>query len=174
MIYIYYSGRHRCGSGVVSKFAADLYPSSHVFSTDVNPTAISSTRATMDIVASASHLLFSDLFSAFFKPRPLFDVIIFNPPYVPTDADEYARSLRDRDISASWAGGNNGREVTDRFARQALKNFTYSDSSEYSNKCLLKLLYHYFHHLVAAVTAPRLANFYILFLCSQGRSCRIV
>lgn len=117
MIYIYYSGRHRCGSGVVSKFAADLYPSSHVFSTDVNPTAISSTRATMDIVASASHLLFSDLFSAFFKPRPLFDVIIFNPPYVPTDADEYARSLRDRDISASWAGGNNGREVTDRFLR---------------------------------------------------------
>jgi len=80
----------------------------------------------MDIVASASHLLFSDLFSAFFKPRPLFDVIIFNPPYVPTDADEYARSLRDRDISASWAGGNNG-STLEYASRYGLKGEIYRE-----------------------------------------------
>lgn len=45
-------------------------------------------------------------------------VIIFNPPYVPTDQDEFQRALTQRDISASWAGGCNGREVIDRFLEQ--------------------------------------------------------
>jgi len=42
------------------------------------------------------------------------DVLIFNPPYVPTDADEYKRAIQLRDISAAWAGGMDGREVLDR------------------------------------------------------------
>lgn len=67
--------------------------------------------------SAVSHLLFSDLLTAFKSTRALFDVVIFNPPYVPTDAMEYAEALRTRDISASWAGGRDGREVTDRFLR---------------------------------------------------------
>jgi len=39
------------------------------------------------------------------------DVLIFNPPYVPTDQDELGRS----DIVAAWAGGEDGREVIDAF-----------------------------------------------------------
>lgn len=55
-----------------------------------------------------------DMFTAW-KPNTEFDVIVFNPPYVPTDDDELQRALRTRDISASWAGGKDGREVTDKF-----------------------------------------------------------
>ncbi|KAI0562698.1 methyltransferase [Gracilaria domingensis] len=46
-----------------------------------------------------------------------FDVIVFNPPYVPTDDDELQRALTKHDISASWAGGKDGREVIDRFLK---------------------------------------------------------
>lgn len=101
---------------MVSKHCADLFPSAQIYGCDVNPTAISATCQTMHSHASGSEVLYSDLFTAF-APRGCFDVVIFNPPYVPTDADEYGKSLRLRDISASWAGGRDGREVTDRFLR---------------------------------------------------------
>ena len=50
-----------------------------------------------------------------------FDVIIFNPPYVTTDDDEYQRALKDKDIYASWAGGKKGSETIFKFLDQ-LKN----------------------------------------------------
>lgn len=43
----------------------------------------------------------------------VFDIVVFNPPYVPTDRSEMERALRERDIAASWAGGDRGREVID-------------------------------------------------------------
>lgn len=41
----------------------------------------------------------------------LIDILIFNPPYVPTDDDE----LGSEGIEAAWAGGTDGRVVIDRF-----------------------------------------------------------
>jgi len=38
------------------------------------------------------------------------DIICFNPPYVVTESSDINSSL----IAASWAGGIDGREVTDR------------------------------------------------------------
>lgn len=38
-------------------------------------------------------------------------ILIFNPPYVTTDKDELNRAFKDKDIYASWAGGENGSEV---------------------------------------------------------------
>ena len=50
----------------------------------------------------------------------LIDIILWNPPYVPTPTEEILKptlenSKLDNTIQASWAGGTNGREVIDRF-----------------------------------------------------------
>ncbi|MFH1786132.1 MAG: HemK2/MTQ2 family protein methyltransferase [archaeon] len=51
----------------------------------------------------------SDLFE---KVAGQFDVILFNPPYLPADADP-------RSNDAAWTGGETGQEVIWRFARDA-------------------------------------------------------
>lgn len=60
------------------------------------------------------------MFSAF-KPGIQFEIIVFNPPYVPTDDNELQRALESRDISASWAGGREGRQVIDIFLDEFIR-----------------------------------------------------
>lgn len=71
----------------------------------------------VDKKISSVNIVVCDMFTAF-KSGLLFDLIIFNPPYVPTDRSELDRALRERDIVASWAGGQDGREVIDVFLSQ--------------------------------------------------------
>lgn len=47
------------------------------------------------------------------------DLILFNPPYVPTEETETAAAQSDRGIAGSWAGGTNGMDVTNRLLAQA-------------------------------------------------------
>ncbi|CBZ29603.1 conserved hypothetical protein [Leishmania mexicana MHOM/GT/2001/U1103] len=49
----------------------------------------------------------------------LFDVVLFNPPYVPTSLEELQDAITQRDvITTAWCGGPRGRVVLDRFLRQ--------------------------------------------------------
>lgn len=69
----------------------------------------------------------SDLLGALrhweYRPTPtLIDILVFNPPYVPSESDELGLecSWAPR-ISAAWAGGVAGREVIDRLLPQLPK-----------------------------------------------------
>ncbi|EIN13669.1 hypothetical protein PUNSTDRAFT_117379 [Punctularia strigosozonata HHB-11173 SS5] len=104
------------GSGCVSSFLSTLLgPSSAVFlCTDINPHAARCTVATgrqnktpLDSVNTWLHLpLCKRLAGAV-------DVLLFNPPYVPTAEHEASDAQRARDISGAWAGGTDGMQVTD-------------------------------------------------------------
>ncbi|KAJ1630755.1 S-adenosyl-L-methionine-dependent methyltransferase, partial [Pavlovales sp. CCMP2436] len=103
------------GSGAVTSsfFVSLQLPTPALFlCTDINPRAAATTRATcalnrvrpFDIVRTDFvHALAARLHGQV-------DVLIFNPPYVPSPPDEMGT---DR-IEAAWAGGERGREVIDR------------------------------------------------------------
>lgn len=117
-----------CGEGEVTQAVVALLPTHcHSLATDINALAARKAGA---LLRSAADILTADLFTSF-APATVFDIVLFNPPYVPTDASELQRALTSRDISASWAGGPpNGRHIIDNFLR-ALPNFMSSTSIAY-------------------------------------------
>ena len=63
------------------------------------------------------------------------DILLFNPPYVPTETDEADTAQQDADIAGAWAGGQDGMEVTDILLDQVEVRQKSSQRSP-SNKCL--------------------------------------
>jgi release factor glutamine methyltransferase len=62
----------------------------------------------------------SDLFSAFGRPRPLFDIIVSNPPYV--GREEWTRlpaDVRDHEPRRALVGGVRGTEFTEKLVCEA-------------------------------------------------------
>ncbi|MED6267838.1 HemK methyltransferase member 2 [Characodon lateralis] len=101
------------GSGVVSAFLASVVgPSALYLCTDVNPAAAQCTARTASCNCVSLQPVITDLVESFL-PRLCgkVDVLLFNPPYVVTPSEE----VGSRGIEAAWAGGERGREVTDRF-----------------------------------------------------------
>jgi release factor glutamine methyltransferase len=77
---------------------------------DVNPVAVETARSTCELNGVTNYrVLHGDLVSPIEKNNKV-DVLLFNPPYVPTPSEEVGGDS----ISAAWAGGNKGREVLDR------------------------------------------------------------
>ncbi|TFK76781.1 S-adenosyl-L-methionine-dependent methyltransferase [Pluteus cervinus] len=105
------------GSGCVSAFLASILgPSSLYFCTDINPYACTCTRNT----GTQNKVVLDCINASFAKPlmlrlRHSVDVIVFNPPYVPTLEDEAEDAQNDHDIRGSWAGGQDGMSVTNLF-----------------------------------------------------------
>ncbi len=91
-----------CGSGVISAFLATsvLPPQATMFATDVNPAALAVARTV--VPRQRVHLLRTSLLDALSRRAAgLLDLIVFNPPYVPSPDDELGHT----NITASWAGG---------------------------------------------------------------------
>ena len=95
-----------CGSGIVALHLAKN--KCVVTACDINKKAVENTR----INAEKNHLkikvLESDLFS---NIKEKFDVITFNPPYLPTRGEDYA-----------WDGGDGGVETIERFLQDAVNH----------------------------------------------------
>lgn len=111
-----------CGNGLVSCCFLDKIRSSEKCSDikhyciDVNKDAIDLTGRLIRNYGldKGVEFVLSDLFSNV-SPEEKFDIVIFNPPYVTTDSEEYQRAVDQKDIYASWAGGKEGSETIFKF-----------------------------------------------------------
>ncbi|KAF5738439.1 hemK methyltransferase family member 2 [Tripterygium wilfordii] len=104
-----------CGSGyVITSLALMLGQETtgvHYIATDINPHALQVTSETLKAHGVHAELIQADIASGLEKRMAgLVDVIVVNPPYVPTPEDEVGQE----GIASTWAGGENGRRVIDR------------------------------------------------------------
>ncbi|KAL2337514.1 hypothetical protein Fmac_011960 [Flemingia macrophylla] len=104
-----------CGSGyVITSLALILGQEAsgiNYIATDINPHAVKVTRETLEAHGVGAELIVTDIASGLEERLTgLVDVMVVNPPYVPTPEDEVGV----HGITSSWAGGENGRSVIDR------------------------------------------------------------
>lgn len=92
-----------CGSGFLSILMAKM--GAHVTAVDINEEAVGITRINAKNNGVFVDCYQSDLFSSI---DGRFDVIVFNPPYLPVQEDD-----------KTYAGGLTGREAIERFAAAA-------------------------------------------------------
>ncbi len=90
-----------CGTGYIGIEAARW--GAHVFFADVNPEAVRNALHNAGKNGISAEGVVSDLFE---NVRGVFDVIAFNPPYVPVEGED-----------PSWSGGKGGVDVVLRFVR---------------------------------------------------------
>jgi release factor glutamine methyltransferase len=89
------------GSGLV---AAEIARITCILATDINPHAVRCARN------AGAEVVRADLFAGIRGP---FDLVLFNPPYLPTQPDERI----DDWLEYALDGGENGRMVIERFAQ---------------------------------------------------------
>jgi len=109
------------GSGCASTFLAKILgPTQALYlCTDINPRCTTATSRTgannkvpLDPILAS---LFPPLRRSTSHPSTLlYDIIVFNPPYVPTDSHESTLAQGSRDLAGSWAGGVDGMELTEK------------------------------------------------------------
>ncbi|MEM2874749.1 MAG: class I SAM-dependent methyltransferase [Candidatus Hadarchaeales archaeon] len=100
------------GCGLLAILAARM--GGRVVATDVNPLAIACARenARTQGVLDRVDLRLGDLFEPVGDER--FDLVLFNPPYLPVSPDERTGDL----LELAWDGGKTGRSVLDRFLKE--------------------------------------------------------
>lgn len=99
------------GTGIVSIYASLKCKS--VTSTDINPHALKCAENNVKLNNRKNvKIIESDLFE---NINEKYDLVLFNTPYLPVSMEEHV----DDDYSKAWDGGENGREVIDRFIKEA-------------------------------------------------------
>ncbi|CAL8074039.1 unnamed protein product [Calicophoron daubneyi] len=113
------------GSGILSSFLYLLSsaPCFHIC-TDISSAACKATAKVIRANMTSDKILATDsvrcsLASPLMdRLSSLVDVVLFNPPYVPTSPEEHASA--GATIQATWSGGFRGRQVIDPFLKQAV------------------------------------------------------
>lgn len=110
-----------CGSGsgtVITAISKSLVnPSSRsMFATDINEEACKTTKKCADYHKQHNiQVVRTDLAESLVdRLENEVDLLIFNPPYVPTASDETNTKTKNQ-IQLSWAGGESGRKLIDKF-----------------------------------------------------------
>ncbi|KAJ8955803.1 hypothetical protein NQ318_005344 [Aromia moschata] len=97
------------GSGIViAALAVMLRKSCLCMSTDINFTACQATKNTSILNDVSIECMAMDLLTCF--KRKVFDVVVFNPPYVVTESEE----ITGHGLNRAWAGGKHGCEIINR------------------------------------------------------------
>ena len=97
-----------CGSGVVAIHLAKA--GCRVTAADINKRAVENTRKNAMINGLSIKCVRSNLFSDI---EEKFDIIVFNPPYLPTEGEDIA-----------WDGGENGTRIIEKFLEDAHRHLT--------------------------------------------------
>ncbi|TFK30387.1 methylase [Coprinopsis marcescibilis] len=104
------------GSGCVSTFLTKIVHPAVYICTDINPRACVATRSTgrqnkieLDVCNASFALPFRQ------RLKNSIDVIVFNPPYVPTSFEEAQFAQDNQHLEGAWAGGLDGMHVTNTF-----------------------------------------------------------
>ena len=111
-----------CGSGYLSIQFSKLFPESLLTLVDINSEALQLSKHNFELnTINLEHVSFfeSDLFSVFKnypKIHTQFDLIIFNPPYIPKKQDSVTN-----DIERAWHGGDGESSIIKRFLRSVSK-----------------------------------------------------
>jgi len=101
-----------CGSGFLTKLMAEK--KAVVTAVDINPAAVEATKKLLSEEKLNGQVFLSDLFS---NVAGKFDLIVFNPPYLPeNEEDKIVGSDR------RYSGGSTGRAVIEKFIEQSKKH----------------------------------------------------
>jgi release factor glutamine methyltransferase len=101
------------GCGILGIIAAAK--AKRVVAIDINPYAVTCAKENAELNRVAGKMLFvqGNLFAPI-RMGTEFDVIVFNPPYLPSEGVEADSWLR-----KAWSGGISGRDVVESFIREA-------------------------------------------------------
>ncbi|MHA1796890.1 MAG: HemK2/MTQ2 family protein methyltransferase [Candidatus Helarchaeota archaeon] len=100
------------GTGLISIFAAQN--TDRIVATDISLIALRCALKNFKLngVSSKIELRQGDLFEPI-HPNEKFDLILFNPPYLPSDPRE-----KNDTLTRSWSSGKDGRIIIDRFLQE--------------------------------------------------------
>ncbi|KAF9015035.1 S-adenosyl-L-methionine-dependent methyltransferase [Cyathus striatus] len=105
------------GSGCVSSFIGKILGNAVLYlCTDINIRACNATLAT----GIRNQIALNTIHASLASPLHLrlahsVDIIVFNPPYVPTTSNEALDAQGHHDITGAWAGGTDGMQITNQF-----------------------------------------------------------
>ncbi len=107
-----------CGTGLISAFLAKKYHMAKFMLVDISLHALKVAETVWELNSLNRHsvsFIKSDLFSALKPYKKNFDVIIFNPPYVPEEKQMVSQDI----LTISWSGGSKGLSVISAFLTEA-------------------------------------------------------
>jgi len=100
------------GTGILAIAAAKVNIFNHVIGVDINDEALECAKKQAEGLDNIQ-FIHSDLFEAFKGKEKKFDLVIFNPPYLPEEPEE------DDDVKIALSGGKKGYEILERFFSEA-------------------------------------------------------
>lgn len=113
------------GSGAIAVALAHHLPDGQITALDISTTALAIARDNADRngVANRVRFLESDLLAAVARDQEQFDLIISNPPYVPTaDRDSLSVEVRDHEPALALFAGKDGLDIYRRLIPAALQS----------------------------------------------------